>query len=251
MKIDRTLFLVLTGALAATTGACIVEHDHTPPPPAPPPPPPPPAVHPKPILLGFRPPPPKPRPHPFPLPPLHFPGVNVQPSPGPSPAPPAPTPAATDGGAAPPQPTPANACLDQGSVPVPACQLQPLGASCTGSTFPAQRCQTYSQDFDPKVAAAAVGCMNKLTSQQLCDSSQVYACGNEALQQACNDPTTTQLCQIAATPCKVGAEDCVVMLSGLNNNGQDIVAQCVAQGCGNGAGLYSCIEGMGATSTKH
>jgi hypothetical protein len=41
------------------------------------------------------------------------------------------------------------------------------------------------------------------------------------------------------------------MLSGLNSAGQDAVAQCVAGGC-SGGGLYSCIEGLGATtSAKH
>jgi hypothetical protein len=252
MKIDRSLFLILTSALA--TGACFVEHDHSPPPPAPPPPPPP--AQPKLariILRPEHPAPPRPRPHPFPLPPLHFPGANVTPVAPPAPPIPGPTPGPTpppapvvapDGGAAP------AACLDESAAAVPACQLQPLDPSCASNTFPSQRCQTYIADFDPKVAAAAVGCMNKLTGKQLCDSSQAYACGNESLQQACNDPTTAQLCQVAATPCKVGAEDCVVMLSGLNSAGQTAVAQCVAQGCS--AGLYSCIEGLNAgASAKH
>jgi hypothetical protein len=111
----------------------------------------------------------------------------------------------------------------------------------------AQRCQSYATDLDPKVAAAAVTCMNGLSGAAACDSSQAYNCGKTALAQACPDQTLAQLCQIAATPCKVAQGDCVNMLSGLNSPGQDAVAQCIAKGCG--GGLYSCIEGL-APSTS-
>jgi hypothetical protein len=132
---------------------------------------------------------------------------------------------------------------------VPACT-----ATCASNAFVAQRCATYAANFDPKVGAAAITCMNGLTGASACDSSQAYGCGKTALSQACPDPNTvTQLCQIAATPCKVAANDCVTMISGLNPTGQDAVAQCVAKGCS--AGLYSCIEGLTAgsasASSKH
>jgi hypothetical protein len=83
----------------------------------------------------------------------------------------------------------------------------------------------------------------------MCDSQHDYDCGKAALAQACPDNTTAQLCQIASGPCKVSASDCVSMLSGLNNNGQDAVAQCVAGGCS--AGLYSCVEGLVASASAH
>jgi hypothetical protein len=92
--------------------------------------------------------------------------------------------------------------------------------------------------------------MNNLSGAAQCDSQHAYDCGKSALAQACPDQTVGQLCQIASGPCKVAQNDCVTMLSGLNSQGQDAVAQCVAGGC-NGGNLYSCIEGLGSTSAHH
>jgi hypothetical protein len=114
--------------------------------------------------------------------------------------------------------------------------------SCAPFPFPQQRCATYKSNFAPKVAASAVSCMAALSSKQVCDGSQAYNCGKAALAQACPDPTVGQLCAIAATSCKSTAADCTALLSGLNDQGKQQVAQCVAQGCQ--AGLYSCIEGL-------
>lgn len=156
-------------------------------------------------------------------------GTPVAP-PGPAPSP-SPTPT-------PPAPAPTAACLDSGATTLPACS-----ATCSSNAFIAQRCATYAANFDPKVGAAAITCMNGLSGAAACDSGQAYNCGKTALSQACPDTSTvSQLCQIAATPCHVAQNDCVTMISGLNPAGQDAVASCVAKGCS--AGLYSCIEGL-------
>jgi hypothetical protein len=117
-------------------------------------------------------------------------------------------------------------------------------SSCAPFPFPQQKCAAYKAYFDAKVAAAAVNCEVALTSQQVCDATQTYNCGKAALAQACPDPGVAQLCQIAATACKATASDCTALISGLNAQGQQTIAQCVAQGCQ--AGLYSCIEGLTA-----
>jgi hypothetical protein len=242
MKIERALFLALTGTLAA--GCYVVEH------PPPPPPPLPPATqtaaattgspHLAPLQARGATPGPAPAPHAAPhLEPLR-PGPGVlPPAPGPSPSPTPTTPVPT-----PPAPQPPTACLDSAAVTVPACTVK-----CSTNAFMAQRCATYAADMDSKVAASSINCMNGLTGAAACDSTQAYGCGKTALTNACADSTVAQLCQIAATPCKVAANDCVTMLSGLNPTGQDAVAQCVAKGCS--AGLYSCIEGLSSTSAGH
>ncbi len=240
MKIDRSRFLVLTGALSMA--ACIVEEHR---PAAPPPPPPPPPAHaaatPTPaaparngghnIILHAPAPPGQPAANNTPPTPVIH--VPTQPSNGPTPVTPPP-----------PAPTPSPAaCLDSGAATVPPCTI-----SCASNPFMAQRCQVYSTDFDPKVGTAAVQCMNALTGAAACDSTQAYGCGKTALNQACADNNTVaQLCQIATGPCKVAQNDCVTMISGLNSNGQDAVAQCVAKGCT--SGLYSCIEGLTPNAT--
>jgi hypothetical protein len=234
MKVDRSLFLVFTGAIATSAVACVVR-EYQPPPPPPPAPPvaqapaqpapnaaPPFQVHPGQVANN-------------PSAPPHIAPINPRPSPtpGPTPNPPAPS-----------------ACLDQGGITAPTCSAS-LTSSCSGNAFPMKRCQAYLQNFDPKVAANAVNCMNNLGAN-MCDAQHDYDCGKAALAQACTDNTTAQLCQIASGPCKVAPNDCVAMLSGLSTTGQDAVAQCVAGGCS--GGLYSCIEGLGASasaSAKH
>jgi hypothetical protein len=234
MKVDRSLFHVLTGAIAASAVACVVK-EYQPPPPPPPAPPPAPVAQPAAPAPGA--------PH---LLPMHG-GMpvanNNQPAPAPHILPLHPTPGPT------PYPNPApSSCLDENATTAPTCSSS-LTSSCSGNAFPMQRCQAYLQYFDPKVGANAINCMNGLGANA-CNSSSDYDCGKAALAQACPDTSTvSQLCQIASGPCKVAATDCVTMLSGLNSTGQDAVAQCVAGGCS--AGLYSCIEGLGAGTSAH
>ena len=218
MKIDRSLFLILTGSLAGA--ACQVYVDDPPKTATNPPPPPTsnqstptPAAPPAPHVVH-----------------LKHPGNAVGPAPAPAPGPT-------------PPPAPAG-CLDTGQTTVGSCsQMQAPDPSCASSNFGQSRCNVYTQFFDPKVAAAAVKCEVGLSSKQVCDSSQSYNCGKAALLQACPDAQVAQFCAIATGPCKISASDCSAMVSGLNDQGQQQVATCVAQGCQ--AGLYSCVEGLG------
>jgi hypothetical protein len=220
MNVDRSLFLVLTAALA---GGCHVYVDDPPPQVAanqstPPGAPPPPGVQPQ------APPPPPPRTV----------AVNLHTHPA----------AGGGGGVTPPPPSPAPAtCLDANAATVPDCAtMKAPDATCAPFPFPQQKCATYKTYFDPKVAASAISCMAALSSKQVCDATFAYGCGKTALTQACPDPALGQLCAIAATSCKSTPADCTALLSGLNDQGKQQVAQCVAQGCQ--AGLYSCVEGL-------
>jgi hypothetical protein len=163
--------------------------------------------------------------------PMHLHGAGVTPA-----APPA------GGGAA-----PVAACLDTGGTTVGDCAAMQPATACPAAPTPQQRCNAYKTYFAPKVAAVAVSCLTALTSAQVCDATQVAACGRAALAQACPAPGVSQLCQIAAGPCKTSATDCTAIISGLDDQGQQAIAQCVAQGCG--AGLSACIDGMTSAST--
>jgi hypothetical protein len=132
---------------------------------------------------------------------------------------------------------PANACLDGASWSTPDCRI-----TCTNNPAVAQKCSTYLANYEPKIAATAMTCMNNMTAGGGCDANAADKCGRAALAQACVNPAVTQLCQNAAGPCKVNTQDCVNATSGLNAKGQAAVASCVAAGCGNG--LYACIEGL-------
>jgi hypothetical protein len=114
--------------------------------------------------------------------------------------------------------------------------------SCAPFPEAAQRCTTYKANFDPKVAAAAVECMAQLSSKDVCNLAAARACARDALTRACPDSAVGQLCQIAAGPCKTSVADCKGLLSGLNEGGQEGVAQCVAKGCP--GGLDACVDGL-------
>jgi hypothetical protein len=215
MKIDRSvvaLMVAVAGSLAVLA-SCHVYVDEPPKPP-----PPPPAARqaapaaPKEVKVV----------------PMHLHGPGVAPS----------------GGAVAP---PAAACLDTGATTVGDCGAMQASTACPAAPTPQQKCNAFKTYFAPKVAAAAVSCVTALTSAQLCDPTQVAACGRAALAQACPAPVVAQLCQIAAAPCKTTATDCSAVISGLDDQGQQAIAQCVAQGCT--AGLSACIDGLAATST--
>jgi len=222
MKIDRTLFLVLTGSLAGA-GCEVYVNEHPKPPPAAPA-----AATPvKPAVVARQQPPAPPAPPSKVVPLRRLAGGGAAPTP-------------SGGGTTPPAPS---TCLDTGAATIPDCgAMQAADSSCAPFPFPQQKCSAYKTYFDPKVAAVAVSCMTALNGKQVCDGSQSYNCGKAALVQACPDSTLAQLCAIAATSCKSTASDCTALLSGLNDQGKDQVAQCIAQGCS--AGLYSCIEGL-------
>jgi hypothetical protein len=228
MKVDRSLFLLLTGVLA---GGCHIYVDE-----------------PGPRTANAPPPPPSPNQAtpptpPAPAPPPPQPGAPAQPQQrvtnvipvhlghsGGTPA---------SGGTTPP----AGACLDANATAVPDCgTMKAPDSTCTPFPFPQQKCTAYKTYFVPKVAAQAISCMTSLSSKQVCDATQTYGCGKAALAQACPDPAVGQLCTIAAGACKSTPADCASLISGLNDQGKQQVAQCIAQGCQ--AGLYSCVEGL-------
>jgi hypothetical protein len=141
--------------------------------------------------------------------------------------------------AAPPPPS----CLGNGAAAIGDCNaMQPPDATCAASPAAKQKCSAYKANFTPQVAAAAVACMTVLSSRQVCDAAQWDSCARSSLAQACPDGSVAQLCSIAASPCKTSAGDCTSMLSGLNDQGRQRVAQCIAQGCS--AGLYPCVQGL-------
>ncbi len=138
-------------------------------------------------------------------------------------------------------PAAATSCLDDSAATVADCGAMPApDPSCAASSTARARCAAYQASFNPRVAAVAIACMSALSGTQQCDPSQADTCAKSALVQACADSTVSQLCGIASTSCKTSASECSTMLSGLNDQGKQQVAQCVAQGCL--AGLLGCLQ---------
>lgn len=143
----------------------------------------------------------------------------------------------------------APACLDAASADLPDCgMVRRPPARCSLETTPQQRCTGYRTYFDPKVAASAISCLSSLTSRQLCDASRARDCAKIALAEACLDSSVQQLCQIAEGPCKTTASSCAATLSGLNDQGQQRVAECVAHGCE--GGIDGCVDALTSGRTS-
>jgi hypothetical protein len=137
----------------------------------------------------------------------------------------------------------ATACLDSAAATVPDCStIAAPSPTCAAFSAVAGKCAAYKNDFNAKVAAAAVACLASSTAAQLCDGARPSACAQQALGQSCADSNVAQLCQIAAGPCKATAAACTSIVSGLNAQGQQQIAQCVATGCG--AGLQGCVDAL-------
>jgi len=225
MKIERSLFLALTGVLSGSAACVIYTHDPAndptsaaptstiPPGATAVPPTQPTAVAPSvpkhEVASGVR---------------GHRGGVTPQ----------------TDGGAAPPTP-PAGQCLDNSAATAGDC-TKLTGPSAEGCVAAQGKCGAYNAYFRPKVAAQAYSCMQ--SAQNLCTSTAANDCGKSALQQACPDPNVATICQAYAGLCKTDANTCSSIVSGLNDQGRQKLAQCVTAGCS--AGLYSCVEGLAA-----
>jgi hypothetical protein len=224
MKIDRSPSLAFFAALVAAAGCHVYVNE--------------------PAQSPSTTPSPAPAPAPAPAPQGAAPGAKVAPlklhtAGGATPAPSGMTPAPA------PAPAPA-ACLDTGATTVGDCAAIAVPAGCTAAPTIQQKCNAFKTYFSPKVAAAAVSCLAALPASQACDATHTSACARTALAQACPAAALGQLCQIAATPCKTTATDCTATLSGLSDQGQQAVAQCVAQGCT--AGLAACIDALAAST---
>ena len=191
-----------------------------------------------------------------------------------APEPPKPTPVADAAPpAALPPPPPAPTCDDSaatvGECPPPG---YPTVEGGCGS-FANIRCSELKQSVKPKVAQAVVTCLNKLTTQERCDTARVTLCGHLALVNACPErdadgdggasfgppgglnastpqgaPTGAHAvgatCQAiiagcGASPIAPSITECRQLLSGMNDTGRERTRACMKNHCFD-RGLVGC-----------
>ncbi len=152
--------------------------------------------------------------------------------------PPTPPPAAVDGGAA-PTPPPATACLDTGAATAGDCTKM-VDKACS---WAAKRCTAYNTYLNPKVAAQAVSCTVAATNA--CSGQAAVGCGTTAMAASCSDPNAAAACAQLAPLCGTTADVCTPILSSLNAAGkQAALTYCSVEG-GAGcksAGLAACVN---------
>jgi hypothetical protein len=183
-------------------------------------------------------------------------------APEPTPEPPRPAPVADS---APPVP----------SAPAPVAAPAPAAPSCDDSvgtvgecptpgyptveggcgSFASIRCAELKQAMKPKVAAAAVVCLNKLTPQERCDPARVYLCGHLAFMNACPEreeanpsaKSVASVCQAivdgcGSSPVAPSTTECKQLLSGMTETGRERTRACMKAHCFD-RGLVGC-EGV-------
>jgi hypothetical protein len=76
----------------------------------------------------------------------------------------------------------------------------------TGSVA-ARRCRDYKTALKPRVAEAAVACLNKLPPAQACDLNRANLCGHEALMLACQEPLSASRSALNSTTITAAAPE--------------------------------------------
>lgn len=253
MRIDRERFLFVAAALA--TGATLTPacgSSQTPPPEEPraaapegqrPPPaqsvvipPAPPASAAPPVVIA---PPPAPEAPPPTAPPSTASGRDIF---GERPQP------AQAGAGKPPNPydgTPVTAQSCSPSLnatgPIPKCAIKaPPGPTCESIGDTKSECPTLATLFKPRVAAAAIECLNKRSgTKDICEFNVSSICAYEALGSACKDPAVTPLCDKVLARCgtgkgrynKMSRESCEAGVSGVADSKRARFVACITESC--------------------
>lgn len=137
---------------------------------------------------------------------------------------------------------------------------------CAGGNHAAsRRCADFKTAFKPRVAQSAVACLRGLKGAAACDPNRANLCGHQALMLACEEgplpigrepgakpgarteeapSTLTTQCDAivasgAATPPGVSFADCHRTLSGMTASGRANMVLCMKDHAGD-KGLYGC-----------
>ena len=222
MKMDKSLFLLLTGTIAGVGTACVI---HNVPDPATAPP----ATTAPTSTTAAGPTAP----------------ATTPPAPGVDPGARRVTPGqirsirgaggdSADGGA--PPPPPAAACLDDSAPATGDCGTI-ADKSCTWAS---KRCTAYKTFLKGKVASNAIACT--VAASNACSGTATADCGRSAMKAACPDTSVAQACSTLATKCKDTADNCTAAFSALNSAGQQkALVYCAGEG-GCTSGVAACVE---------
>jgi hypothetical protein len=105
-------------------------------------------------------------------------------------------------------------------------------------SFASDRCKDFKQQMKPRVAAAAIACLNKLPYGAQCDPKRVDLCAHQALMNACEDKTPA--CDSIAKTCATASvPECRLAMSGLKEIGRETLVECTKKHCAD-KGIVGC-----------
>jgi hypothetical protein len=131
---------------------------------------------------------------------------------------------------------PEETCDDSKGDPPACATMAHEDSSCAPFEFPHSQCAGFVPLLKPGAAERFVTCMTRLTPTELCDAMRTYKCKEDALVNACPDPSVNDYCSgegIDDDPQAKAA--CKAHAGGLNEAGRDRMGRC---------GSTPCIEGL-------
>ena len=122
--------------------------------------------------------------------------------------------------------------------PCPPPGLPTIEGGC--GSFATVRCNDFKKTMKPRVAKAAIACLNKLNGAERCDPKRVDLCAHLALMNACEDmaPTSTAIASCdsiaracASAPVEPSVLECRRSMAGLSEIGRDAMLDCAKKHC--------------------
>jgi hypothetical protein len=148
-----------------------------------------------------------------------------------------------------------SATVDAGPPEPPCDDSVGTAAECPGPGYPTveggcgsfahTRCNELKQSLKPKVAEAAVDCLNKLKPQERCDANRVNLCAHLALMNACPEKKRPAECETIIAACGASSiapsmNECRQTMAGLNAEGRSRLVSCMRTHCFD-KGLLGCV----------
>ena len=135
---------------------------------------------------------------------------------------------------------------DDTTVPMPDCNTIEMGYAssevCPGPVFAKRRCAVATTNFKPAVAQAVHACLGKTTGKY-CNSCNMFQCNYNALQGACPDPGSDAACDKIAKSCSgFDRTHCRSYLSGMSDHGRENMVKCMTESCGKG--FLTCLQNL-------
>jgi hypothetical protein len=112
----------------------------------------------------------------------------------------------------------------------------PSNEVCPGPQLFRRRCNAYNTNFKPKVAETAIACLGT-GKMRHCNSCIPYSCGHRALMGACPDASADADCDKIELACSgMSRVQCHSYLAGMTAKGRATMVDCLTKDCSKGFG---------------
>ncbi len=121
-----------------------------------------------------------------------------------------------------------------------ACALKAPGPSCESFSDTKKECPTLNGLLKPRVAAAAIDCMNRRSgTKDICEFNVSSICAYEALESACLEPSAKAVCNKVMSRCggpkgrynKMTQAACEAGVSGISDAKRAKFISCISEFC--------------------